>query len=216
MFCNQCEQTAKGTACTKIGVCGKTEGVAGLEDLLTHAVQGLCIVAEAGRKVAVVDNGVDRFTTEAIFSCLTNVDFDPKRFEELIHKTVTLRDELKAKVVAAGGSIDSSAAALTFTPANTSTALEEQGTALNFITTLDANEDLQSLKQIAMYGLRGLAAYADHAAILGQEDDEVYAFIHHAMAALTTDMELGDLVSLALKTGEVNIRAMELLDAGNT
>jgi hydroxylamine reductase len=216
MFCNQCEQTAKGTACVKIGVCGKTEAVAGLEDLLTHAVQGLCIVAEAGRKVGVVDNSVDRFTTEAIFSCLTNVDFDPKRFEELIYKTVTLRDELKAKVGAAGGSIDSSAAALTFTPADTSAALEEQGAALNFITTLDANEDLQSLKQITMYGLRGLAAYADHAAILGQEDDAVYAFIHHAMAALTTDMELGDLVSLALKTGEVNIRAMELLDAGNT
>lgn len=216
MFCNQCEQTAKGIACTKIGVCGKTATVAGLEDLLTHAVQGLCIVAEAGRKAGVVDNAVDRFTTEAIFSCLTNVDFDPKRFEDWIRKTVTLRDELKAKVEAAGGSIDSTAAALTFTPADSSTALEEQGAALNFITTLDANEDLQSLKQITMYGMRGLAAYADHAAILGQEDDEVYAFIHHAMAALTTDMELGDLVALALKTGEVNIRAMELLDAGNT
>lgn len=216
MFCNQCEQTAKGIACTKIGVCGKTEAVAELEDLLTHAVQGLCIVAEAGRKVGVVDNAVDRFTTEAIFSCLTNVDFDPKRFEYWIRKTVTLRDELKAKVEAAGGSIDSTAAALTFTPADSSTALEEQGAALNFISTLDANEDLQSLKQITMYGMRGLAAYADHAAILDQEDDEVYAFIHHAMAALTTDMELNDLVALALKTGEVNIRAMELLDAGNT
>ena len=216
MFCNQCEQTAKGIACTKIGVCGKTEGVAGLEDLLTHAVQGLCIVAEAGRKAGIIDNSVDRFTTEAIFACLTNVDFDPKRFEDWIRKTVSLRDELKAKVEAAGGSIDSTAAALTFTPADSSAALEEQGTALNFITTLDANEDLQSLKQIAMYGMRGLAAYADHAAILGQEDDEVYAFIHHAMAALTTDMELGDLVALCLKTGEVNIRAMELLDAGNT
>ncbi len=216
MFCNQCEQTAKGIACTKIGVCGKTEAVAGLEDLLTHAVQGLCIVAEAGRKVGVVDNAVDRFTAEAIFACLTNVDFDPKRFEDWIRKTVTLREELKAKVEAAGGSIDSTAAALTFTPADSSAGLEEQGSALNFITTLDANEDLQSLKQITMYGMRGLAAYADHAAILGQEDDEVYAFIHHAMAAITTDMELGDLVALCLKTGEVNIRAMELLDAGNT
>lgn len=216
MFCNQCEQTAKGVSCTKIGVCGKTEGVAGLEDLLTHAVQGLCIVAEAGRKAGIIDNSVDRFTTEAIFSCLTNVDFDPKRFEDWIRKTVSLRDELKTKVEAAGGSIDSTAAALTFTPADSSAALEEQGVALNFINTLDANEDLQSLKQITMYGMRGLAAYADHAFILGQEDDEVYAFIHHAMAALTTDMELGDLVALCLKTGEVNIRAMELLDAGNT
>ena len=216
MFCNQCEQTAKGVACTKIGVCGKTEEVAGLEDLLTHAVQGLSIVAEAGRAVGVVDSAVDRFTAEAIFACLTNVDFDPKRFETWIRKAVTLRDELKTKVEAAGGKIDSTAAALTFTPADTTAALEEQGIALNFITTLDANEDLQSLKQITMYGLRGLAAYVDHAFILGQEDPEVYAFIHHAMAALTTEMELNDLVALCLKTGEVNIRAMELLDAGNT
>ena len=216
MFCNQCEQTAKGVACTKIGVCGKTEEVAGLEDLLTHAVQGLSIVAEAGRSVGVIDSAVDRFTAEAIFACLTNVDFDPKRFETWIRKTVTLRDELRGKVEAAGGKIESTAAALTFTPADTTTALEEQGAALNFITTLDANEDLQSLKQITMYGLRGLAAYVDHAFILGQEDVEVYTFIHHAMAALTTEMDLNDLVALCLKTGEVNIRAMELLDAGNT
>ncbi|MBU1138551.1 MAG: hydroxylamine reductase [Proteobacteria bacterium] len=216
MYCNQCEQTAKGKACTTIGVCGKTEGVAALEDLLTHAVQGLCIVADAGRKAGVVDNAVDRFVCEAIFSCLTNVDFDPARFEDLIYKTVTMRDALKPKVEAAGGKIESSAAAFTFAPAATRAGLEEQGAALNFISTLDANEDLKSLKQITMYGMRGLAAYTDHAAILDQEDDAVYAFIHQAMAALTTEMALNDLVGLALKTGEVNIRAMELLDAGNT
>ncbi|HIP40688.1 MAG TPA: hydroxylamine reductase [Desulfocapsa sulfexigens] len=216
MYCNQCEQTAKGVACTTIGVCGKTETVAGLEDLLTHAVQGLCIVAEAGRKVNVIDNAIDIFVCEAIFACLTNVDFDPARFEDFIYQTVKLRDELKAKVEAAGGTIESTAAALTFTPADTREGLEEQGAALDFITTLDDNEDLRSLKQIIMYGLRGLAAYAEHAAILGQEDNEVYAFVHHAMAALTTEMGLEDLVALALKTGEVNIRAMELLDAGNT
>ncbi|MBL4902727.1 MAG: hydroxylamine reductase [Desulfocapsa sp.] len=216
MYCNQCEQTAKGVACTNVGVCGKNEEVAGLEDLLTHAVQGLCIVADAGRKVNVVDNAIDIFVCEAIFACLTNVDFDPIRFEDLIRKTVVLREELKAKVEAAGGTIDSTAAALTFTPADSLGDLEEQGAALNFISTLDANEDLQSLKQITLYGMRGLAAYAEHAAILGQEDDEVYAFVHRAMAALTTELGLEDLVALALKTGEVNIKAMELLDAGNT
>lgn len=114
MFCNQCEQTAKGGVCTKIGVCGKNEKVAGLEDLLTHAVQGLSIVAVAGRKVGVVDNAVDRFTCEAIFACLTNVDFDPARFATWIKKTVHLRDGQMAKVEAAGGSVDSTAAALTF------------------------------------------------------------------------------------------------------
>jgi len=216
MYCNQCEQTAKGIACTTMGVCGKTEAVAGLEDLLTHAVEGLCLVADAGRKVGVVDNAVDRFTCEAIFSCLTNVDFDPARFQALISKTVTLREGLKAKVKAAGGKTDFTLAAATFSPAATLTGLEEQGAALQFINTMDANPDLQSLKQITMYGLRGLAAYADHAAILGKEDDAVYAFIHEAMATLPTEQGLNELVALALKCGEVNLKAMELLDAGNT
>ena len=217
MFCNQCEQTAKGTGCTVMGVCGKNEAVAGLEDLLTHAVQGLCLVAAAGRKVGVVDRGVDRFTCEAIFSCLTNVDFDPSRFETLIRKTVALREGLKTKVKAAGGVVDFTVPAATFTPADTLAGLEAQGAALNFITTLDANPDLQSLKQITMYGLRGLAAYTDHAAILGKEDETVYAYIHEAMGELTRkDLGLDQLVGLALKCGEVNLKAMELLDAGNT
>ncbi|MHB8149683.1 MAG: hydroxylamine reductase [Desulfobulbia bacterium] len=217
MFCNQCEQTAKGTGCTVMGVCGKNEAVAGLEDLLTHAVQGLCLVAAAGRKVGVVDRGVDRFTCEAIFSCLTNVDFDPSRFETLIRKTVALREGLKTKVKAAGGVVDFTVPAATFTPADTLAGLEAQGAALNFINTLDANPDLQSLKQITMYGLRGLAAYTDHAAILGKEDETVYAYIHEAMGELTRkDLGLDQLVGLALKCGEVNLKAMELLDAGNT
>ena len=217
MFCNQCEQTAKGTGCTVVGVCGKNETVADLEDLLTHAVQGLCLVANAGRKVGVIDNGVDRFTCEAIFSCLTNVDFDPSRFVTLITKTVALRESLKAKVKAAGGNVDFAAPAATFNPADSLSGLEAQGAALNFITTLDANPDLQSLKQITMYGLRGLAAYTDHAAILGKEDDAVYAYIHEAMADLTRkDLGLDHLVGLALKCGEINLKAMELLDAGNT
>lgn len=217
MFCNQCEQTAKGTGCTKIGVCGKDEGVAGLQDLLTHAVQGLSLVATEGRKVGVVDNRIDRFTAEAIFACLTNVDFDPARFEKWINETVVLRDELKEKVAAAGGNVSFDTPEASYTPAEDLAGLEKQGSDLNFINALDANEDLRSLKQIATYGLRGLAAYVDHAAILGQEDEEVFAFIHATNAALTRkDLGIDDLVPAALKIGEVNLRAMELLDAGNT
>ncbi|MFH1216972.1 MAG: hydroxylamine reductase [Pseudomonadota bacterium] len=216
MFCNQCEQTAKGKGCTVMGVCGKNEGVASIEDLLTHAVQGLCLIAASGRKVGVVDNKVDRFVCEAIFSCLTNVDFDPSRFQEWIKKTVALRDELKIKVKAAGGKVDFDTPAASFTPADTLPGLEAQGASLDFINSLDANEDLRSLKQITLYGLRGLAAYTDHAAILGQEDNAVYGFIHEAMGKLTTSMGLEDLVALTLECGKVNLRAMELLDAGNT
>ncbi len=217
MFCNQCEQTAKGLGCTKIGVCGKKEDVADLQDLLTYVIQGLSLVAVEGRKVGIVDNAVDRFTAEAIFACLTNVDFDPARFQNWINTAVTLRDELKNKVKAAGGNVEFEAAQANYTPAATVEELSAQGAKLDFIKSLDANEDLRSLKQITVYGIRGLAAYADHAAILGQEDDSVYTYIQETMAELTRQGQgLEDLVGLALKCGEVNLKAMELLDAGNT
>jgi hydroxylamine reductase len=217
MFCNQCEQTAKGTGCTKIGVCGKSDELSALQDLLTHAVQGLSLVAHAGRQVGIVEPQVDRFTCEAIFACLTNVDFDPLRFQAWINRAVELRQTLLTRVSAAGGQIESSLPAASFTPAPTLAGLIVQGSGLDFMNRLDTDEDLRSLKQITIYGLRGLAAYADHAAILGQEDDTVYAFIHEAMAELTKSGQgLDQLVGLALKVGSVNLRAMELLDTGNT
>ena len=217
MFCNQCEQTAKGIGCTKIGVCGKSEDTAALQDLLTYAVQGLSLVAEDGRKHGVVDPAVNRFTAEAVFACLTNVDFDPLRFQAWINKAVQLREAMKAKVAAAGSSTAFTAPAAVYTPAETLQGLVAQGQALDFINSLDSNEDLRSLKQIAVYGIRGLAAYADHAAILGQEDDSVYAYIHSTLAELTrSGQDLGQLVGMVLKCGEVNLKAMELLDAGNT
>jgi len=217
MFCNQCEQTAKGIACTKVGVCGKTEEVAALQDLVTYAVQGLSIVAVEARKNGITDNAIDRFTSEAIFSCLTNVDFDSQRFVELINKTVELREELKERVKAAGGNVDFTATAANFTPGNSLEAMIAQGQKLDFMNSLDENEDLRSLKQITMYGMRGLAAYADHAAILGQEDDSVYNYIYETMAEFTkSGQTLEQLVGITLKCGEVNLKAMELLDAGNT
>jgi len=124
---------------------------------------------------------------------------------------------LKKKVKQAGGIVEFESSAASFAPAATLAALEAQSQDLDFINSLDANEDLRSLKQITVYGLRGLAAYADHASILGQEDDAVYAYLHEALAQLTRkDLDLGALVGLALKCGEVNLKAMELLDAGNT
>ena len=217
MFCNQCEQTAKGIGCTIVGVCGKTEDVAALQDLLTYAVQGLSVVAVEARKNGIVDNAIDRFTSEAIFACLTNVDFDPNRFQTWINKTVELREELKQKVKAAGGNVDFEAAAASFTPADSVDALSAQGQELDFMNSLDENEDLRSLKQITVYGMRGLAAYADHAAILGKEDDSVYSYIYETMAEFTkSGQTLEQLVGITLKCGEVNLKAMELLDAGNT
>ncbi len=217
MFCYQCEQTAKGVGCTKQGVCGKSHEVASLQDLLVYAVKGLSQYAVEGRKVGVSDPEINKFTCEAIFSTLTNVDFDADRFVELIEKCVQLRDDLAKKVEAAGGKTAFSDGPATFQPASGKDALVSQGEETGVKSDPDIDPDVHSLQQILIYGIKGVAAYADHARILGQEDDAVYAFIHEAMAA-TLDKSLGvnELVGLALKCGEVNLRTMELLDAANT
>ncbi|MBL7179843.1 MAG: hydroxylamine reductase [Desulfobacterales bacterium] len=217
MFCYQCEQTAKGEGCTKIGVCGKTPEVAALQDLLIHAVQGLSLVAVAGRKVGINDNDVNRFTCEAIFSTLTNVDFDPDRFVRLVNECVNLRDALKQKVIAAGGKSDDAEAAVAFVPDTTLQGLVAQGEKVGLKSDPDAAADILALQHLLLFGIKGVAAYADHARILGQTDEKVFAFIHEAMAAtLNKNLSVDDLVGLVLKCGEINLRAMELLDAANT
>jgi hydroxylamine reductase len=217
MFCFQCEQTAKGKGCTKIGVCGKQPEVAALQDLLNHIVKGLSQVAVEGRKVGVNDQEINHFTSKAIFSTLTNVDFDPERFVALINEALEKRDALKEKVKAAGGNIDFGEGPSTFKPEPTTAALVAQGETVGIKSDPDINADILSLRELLIYGIKGLAAYADHAAILGKEDDSVYAFIQEGMAAtLKKDLSVDDYISLVMKCGEVNLKAMELLDAANT
>jgi hydroxylamine reductase len=217
MFCYQCEQTAKGEGCTVLGVCGKQPEVAALQDLLVYALIGLSQVAVEGRKVGVSDKEVNIFTLQATFSTLTNVDFDPARFVTWINDTVKHREALKAKVKAAGGKVDFSGPAATLTPAATLDELVKQGEQLGIKTIPAPDADALSLKHILLFGIKGVAAYADHAQILGQEDEKVYAFIHEALAALVDPkLALPDLLPMVMKCGEMNLRAMELLDAGNT
>ena len=217
MFCYQCEQTAKGEGCVKIGVCGKQPDVAALQDLLTHAMKGLALFAVEGRKVGVSDRQVNVFTCEALFSTLTNVNFDPADIANLIRRAVELRDALKAKVKAAGGKTDFAQDAATFTPASTLEGLVAQGEKVGLKADPSIDADILSLQHTVLFGLRGVCAYADHAQILGQEDDSVFAYVHEALAAmLRKDLNLNDWVGLTLKCGEVNLRTMELLDAANT
>jgi hydroxylamine reductase len=217
MFCFQCEQTAKGEGCSKIGVCGKQPDVAALQDLLIYAVKGLSSVAVEARRVGIVDPDVDRFTCKAIFSTLTNVDFDPSRFVEWINETVAKREMLKEKVQAAGGSTDFPGGPATFLPAADQQEMVAQGEKVGIKADPTVDPDVLSLRELMIYGVKGLAAYADHAAILGQEDDKVYAYVHEAMTATLDDgLSVDELVALVLKCGEINLRAMELLDAGNT
>jgi hydroxylamine reductase len=217
MFCYQCEQTAKGEGCTKIGVCGKQPEVAALQDLLNYIIKGLSQVAVEGRRVGVTDQEVNQFTSRAIFSTLTNVDFDPERFADLINEAVEKRDQLKAKVKAAGGNIDFGEGPATFKPESTTAALVAQGEKVGVKSDPGINADILSLRELLIYGILGMAAYADHAAILGKEDDSIYAFMQEGMAAtLKKDLTVDDYIGLVMKCGEVNLRTMELLDAANT
>ena len=217
MFCYQCEQAAKGEGCTKMGVCGKEPEVAALQDILVYALKGLSVIAVEGRKVSIVDQEINVFTIKALFSTLTNVNFDPQRFVEMIKKCVSLRESLKNKIRKAGGKIDEKESVVIFQPESSMEGLLKQAGAAGLKADAAANPDILSLKHTLLFGVKGVAAYADHAQILGQEDDKVYAFIHEALAAtLRTDLDLNAWVGLVLKCGEINLRAMELLDAGNT
>src|ERR1700690_2186054 len=217
MFCYQCEQTAQGTGCTKIGVCGKQPDVAALQDLLVYALKGLSQYAVEARKAGIIDNEMNVFTVKALFSTLTNVDFDPARFVKLINDCVKYREAIKAKLKATGKTAEFTDGTATFKPAGDLVGMIKQGEAAGIKSYPEINPDIDSLQQTMIYGLKGVAAYADHAEILGQQDDKVYAYIHEALAAtLDKSLSLNDWVGLVLKCGEINLRTMELLDAGNT
>ncbi len=217
MFCYQCEQTSKGEGCTKIGVCGKTADVAALQDLLIYCLKGLSLVAVEAHKQKLDLAEVNRFTLQATFSTLTNVDFDPARFVELIGRCVALREDLKQKVKQAGGKADFGHEAAAFAPASSTEALVAQAEKTGGVKAPAADADTQALRELLIYGLKGVAAYADHAWILGKKDESVYAFIHEALAAtLNKSLGVNDYLGLVLKCGETNLKAMELLDAGNT
>lgn len=207
MFCNQCEQTSKGIGCTTVGVCGKKAEVSALLDLLSHSVSQLSETAVKARAKGIVVPAINRFTCEALFATLTNVNFDAAAIEKYIGHTRDLTAELCSQA-----GFD----APDFVLADRDE-LVRQGEDVGYPGSRETDRDIRSLKEILLYGVRGVAAYAHHAAILGQEDDTVYEFIHEAMAGLIGSARpLDEWLGMVLKCGEVNLRAMELLDAGNT
>ncbi len=215
MFCFQCEQTAKNKGCEVKGVCGKSPEVAALQDLLVYILKGLGAVATEGRKVGINEKDVNVFTCEAMFSTLTNVDFDADRFVELINRAVQVRDALKAKVKEKGGNI-TDYDAVNYIPPSTKEEMIKEGEK-HGIRSDNLPEDILSLRETLIYGIKGVCAYADHAQILGQEDDKVYAFVHEALGkTLDKNLTVDDYLGLVLKCGEINLRTMELLDAANT
>lgn len=222
MFCYQCEETAKGTACTTAGVCGKDDKTAALQDVLVHLSQGISMYAHRAAQWGCRSDELDRFVIEALFATVTNVQFDPARLHGLIRRAVVLRAEAKglyeAACARAGRNPEALAGPATWEPQDDLEALVFQGQELSIpVRQALCGADIVGLQELIVYGLKGAAAYADHAAVLGKDDAEVYARVHATLDFLTQQQPSMDaLLEWAMKTGELSVRVMELLDAANT
>ncbi len=216
MFCNQCEQTARGTGCTRVGVCGKSPDAAALQDLLNHANRGLAEVALAAQSVGVDTTDAAAFIEDALFTTLTNVDFDVVTIAEKVGEAVRLRDELKLAVAAATGPSEwRGHAALQFAEGLAERIAQSAELGSPWDTTRDA--DIQSLQETTLYGAKGIAAYAHHARVLGKSDPAIDEFLFRALVALgDPSLGLEEWVGLALECGKANLRTMEVLDEANT
>jgi hydroxylamine reductase len=222
MFCYQCEQTAKGSGCTKIGVCGKEPNVADLQDLLVYGCKGISMYAHRARQLGVSDHELDLFVVEALFTTVTNVNFSVERMQEWVEKAGTMLEKSRNVYLQAckdkGSEPESLSGPAQWQPDNTLEEQLEEARAIGIEARFKARgDDVVGLQELVTYGLKGMAAYADHAQILGQEDDNVYAFFHEALDFLTRDDTSADeLLQMVLRCGEVNLRVMELLDAAHT
>lgn len=214
MFCYQCQETAKGSGCTLRGVCGKTENVANLQDLLIYTLKGISIYAVQARELNIVRPEIDKFIMESLFSTITNANFDKNRFVERIQEGLTLRAELKQEIVKAGGAIP---AVLNDAATWTASADEFEKKAELVGVLKTENEDVRSLRELLTYGLKGIAAYAEHAYTLTYKEDGIFAFIEKALAATLDDTLSADaLVALVLEAGKYGVDVMALLDKANT
>jgi hydroxylamine reductase len=222
MFCYQCEQTSKGEGCETLGVCGKDETTAALQDLLIHAVKGISIYAHRGAKLGATDAEIDAFTIQAIFATLTNVNFDPERLVELIHRAIDTRAAARALYqrasASAGIETEELAGPAVWSPASTLEGLLEQGRQVLLpVRFLTEGQEVSNLKELVLYGIKGVAAYAYHALALGAGDPSAFAKIHQILDFLTHPAPTAEqLLGHALALGELNYRVMEILDKAHT
>ncbi|HOW35046.1 MAG TPA: hydroxylamine reductase [Candidatus Omnitrophota bacterium] len=223
MMCRQCEQTAKGQGCTVKGVCGKDSNTAILQDLLLHGLKGIAFFGKMARDLGVKEKKADLFLIEGLFTTVTNVNFDPERIAGMIRKSYTVRENLKNSFLKAyknknGNDFsDKLPKAAEFKPADSLDNLLGQGLAVGLFSDVNINEDIRSLREILLYGMKGMAAYADHAAVLGVEDEEVNAFFYKGMASLVDDTLTADAyLSLIMEFGKVNLKCLEILDTAHT
>lgn len=222
MFCYQCEQASKGVGCSVHGVCGKDPETAALQDLLMHAVKGISMYAHRAGELDAADREVDLFVIESLFSTVTNVNFDPERLRKLLIEAANVRDRAKKMYEEACAAKNRTPETLSgpaaWTPSDDIYGLIQQGREVSISERGEiSGEDITGLQELLTYGLKGMAAYADHAWILGREDAGVNAFFHEALDFLTKDNPAGDeLVGKCLECGEINLKVMGLLDEAHT
>lgn len=208
MFCYQCQETAKGTGCTLKGVCGKTSEVANLQDLLLFVVRGIAVYNQKLRWEKRPSDEADRFIFDALFITITNANFDKVAIIRKIKEGLTLKHKLSQEVT-----IENAPDECTWNGSEEE--FEEKAKTVGVLRTPD--EDIRSLKELVHYGIKGMAAYVEHAYNLGHESPEIFAFMQQALAELTRDdITVDQLISLVLETGRYGVSAMAQLDAANT
>ena len=214
MFCYQCQETAKGTGCTVRGVCGKTSDVANLQDLLLFILKGIAHYRVQLRALDAIDHSADRFILDGLFMTITNANFDKQRFVEKIKEAIKLREQLKQTFLDKGGNPEK----ITFEGAFwTADSLEEMESKAGHVGVLSTeNEDIRSLKEMLTYGIKGMAAYTEHAYNLGHENPSIYEFIDRGLIATTLPLSADQLVQMVLECGKNGVDAMALLDKANT
>ena len=219
MYCFQCQETAKNSGCTIKGVCGKPENTANLQDLLIFVLKGISVYGEELKKLGAADRSNDNFIAQGLFATITNANWDDARFTAMIQEGLKRKDQVKTRFLTAykeknnrdfDGLLHEAA---TWTTGDTSAFAEKAGTVGVLAT---ENEDTRSLRELLIIGLKGVAAYADHAALLGFQKEEISDFIMEALASTTRDLSVNDMISLVLKAGEVAVSTMALLDEANT
>jgi hydroxylamine reductase len=219
MFCFQCQETAKNQGCTIKGVCGKPEETANLQDLLIHVTKGIAFYGDKLKDFNGVDKETGLFTAQALFATITNANWDDDRFVAMIREGLQRRNQLRDKFLAAyrgkngedfTGTLPDAATWFSDDVAE----FAEKAKSVGVLAT--DNEDVRSLRELLIIGLKGVAAYADHAAVLGHEQEDIYQFIMEALASTTRDLSVDEMVGMVMKTGEVAVNTMALLDKANT
>jgi hydroxylamine reductase len=213
MFCFQCQEAAKGTGCTIKGVCGKSDDLANTMDLLMFVIKGISVYSSALREQKKYENPiVNKFVFDGLFSTITNANFDKQVIANRVTRGLELRNKLRDEAKKQGVKVDESFEGCTWEGKPE----EYEAKALTIGILAETNEDVRSLQQLITFGVKGMAAYAEHAYNLGHENVDVYAFMQRALATITHNRNVDDLVALTLETGKYGVDVMALLDKANT